>query len=176
MHDQDAEQHCGQQHGGGRDVGKGEVDLTKAPTAHGADEHGDPLGDGTTGKDRIHSGRVADRGQRVDHPRFNGASEERIAKAQQRGCQHERQEARLDHAEPGVQQRGNKEYADAHQVRGPTTDGVGNDPRGHFKDDVTGGEGGVRDHDAEYVEAGVQQEERVDDPATPELVSVVWVV
>ena len=129
-----------------------------------AGQHGDPGDDLGLGEDRLEGAAEARRLERVDEPGLGRPREEREAEPEQdrRERPSEQPGADLPHdeIEQGREQRGGR----AQQEREPATTGVGDHPGRDLEQHLSDGEERVDREGLRVVQAGIEQEQRVDAP------------
>ena len=148
------------QHEGDTEIGE----LGDDTAEHRPGEHGHAADGLPAPKDRLEVAGESCRVERVDQPRFRGATEEGEAQAEQDGSQRPAGEGRLHLPHAQVEQRGGEQRRRAEQERETPAPGVGHHARGHLEDDHADGEERIRREGLGVVEAGVEQEQRVDAP------------
>ena len=131
---------------------------------HGPDEHRHAADDLGPAEDVLEMAGEARRLEGVDEPRLGGAREEREAESEQdRGDRPAPQRrVRLPHQQ--VEQRGEQERRGAEQVGEATAPGVGDDAGRDLEEHLPDREERVRREGLRVVQAGVEQEDRVDPP------------
>jgi hypothetical protein len=102
--------------------------------------------------------------QRIHQPGLYGPGVEAEPQADHQRVGHEPEQATAERRDGHIAQRPQQQREAAEQERAASAAGVGNHTGGDLEQNHAGGEGAAGDEHLEDVQAGVQQEQRVDAP------------